>query len=184
MGDRTEAGSNQPRCLRAARRVLLLGVVAGLAVVALGLTATRPSGHGQARAAVPAFRLPPLTPGSPDLDSRNLNGRVTVVTFWASWCVPCRSELPRLARDFAHRDVSLVGIDTNDNRSEAVRFLDSVRVRLRSGFDDQGQVAAAFHLYGLPSAVVLTPSGLIAAQYLGPVSTKVLATAVRLAGAG
>jgi hypothetical protein len=86
-------------------------------------------------------------------------------------------------KDLAHRNVDLVGIDTNDVRSEAMRFLDSARIRLRSGFDADGRVAEAFHLYGLPAAVVVTANGLIAAHSVGPVGTTTLVAALRRAGA-
>jgi cytochrome c biogenesis protein CcmG/thiol:disulfide interchange protein DsbE len=128
------------------------------------------------------FAIPGLAAGSPTLDSQGLQGRVTVLAFWASWCVPCRSELPRLARAVAGRDVALVAVNTNDTRSEATGFLASAHLRLRSGFDDQGRVAEAFQLPGLPATVVLTASGLVSARYVGPVSAHTLTTALRQAG--
>jgi hypothetical protein len=79
--------------------------------------------------------------------------------------------------------VALIGVDTNDSRSEAMRFLAAGKLRFPSGFDDQGRVAEAFHLFGLPSTVVLTKSGLVAAHYLGPVSSTTLGSAIRQASA-
>jgi thiol-disulfide isomerase/thioredoxin len=180
----TEAGRERPRCLRAARRVLLFGLVGVVALAASGLTTSRSPAHRKPRlTGAPAFSVPGLSPGAPALDSRNLAGRVTVLTFWASWCVPCRSELPRLVNDLSKRNVALVGVDTNDSRSEAMRFLANRKLQFPSGFDDEGRVAEAFRLYGLPSTVVLTASGLVAAHYLGPVSSATLGSAIRQASA-
>jgi hypothetical protein len=86
-----------------------------------------------------------------------------------------------MVADLARRKIPLVGVNTNDGRSDALRFLATTRVNLRSGFDDQGRVAEAFGLYGLPSSVVLTPSGLVAARYIGPVSYGTLAAGLRRA---
>jgi thiol-disulfide isomerase/thioredoxin len=177
MGDRVQAAS-----LKAVHRVLLGGTIAVVALAAFGLTSTGSRHHARARwVSVPSFSVPGLAAGQPALASDALRGRVTVLTFWASWCVPCRSELPRMAADLARRKVDLVGVNTNDSRSDALHFLAATRVNLRSGFDDQGRVAEAFGLYGLPSSVVLTPSGMVAARYIGPVSNRTLAAGLRQA---
>jgi cytochrome c biogenesis protein CcmG/thiol:disulfide interchange protein DsbE len=159
-------------------RVLGVAMIVGIAVVALIAV---PSAHDDRQLPLaPPFSVAALHPDQPNVNLSADAGRVMVLLFWASWCVPCRQELPTVTTHLrsASPDVAVVGIDTNDLRDDALGFLRSTGVNLASGFDNQAKVANAFHLYGLPSAAVVTPSGRIAARYLGPVDASKLLAAV------
>ena len=133
--------------------VLAVGVGGGL------LLAGRDGPGGPAEPA--PFDLPDLRGGPGRVSLASLAGRPAVVNFFASWCEPCRRELPALAE--AHRRygdrVAFVGIDHADSRTNAIEMLDEFGITYPAGYDPQGVTAPAYGLRGLPDTVFLTADG-------------------------
>ena len=165
MGADNQAALERDRRARLALRVVR--VIGGAAVIAVAVgVVTAVAAPAKALPAAPDFSVPALGPGRAAVTKADRIGHVTVLAFWASWCEPCRQELPGLAA--ALPGTELVGIDTNDTRSDGLRFLSSLHLDLNSGFDDSAAVATAFRLPGLPATVILSSSGRVVARYLGP----------------
>jgi cytochrome c biogenesis protein CcmG/thiol:disulfide interchange protein DsbE len=110
-------------------------------------------------------------------DLATLRGRVVVVNFWASWCVPCREEMPALqqasqAYAEAGRPVTVIGVDASDNRSAAARFLADVGVTYPTVYDQQGLrggVAASWSVTALPQTWFVARDGSRAGRIAGRV---------------
>jgi cytochrome c biogenesis protein CcmG/thiol:disulfide interchange protein DsbE len=108
-----------------------------------------------------------------DLDA--LRGRVVVVNFWASWCVPCREEMPAIeqasqAYAEAGRPVTVIGVDASDVRSEAAKFLGEVGVTYPTVYDQQGLrggVAASWSVTALPQTWFVARDGSRAGRIAG-----------------
>jgi cytochrome c biogenesis protein CcmG/thiol:disulfide interchange protein DsbE len=108
-----------------------------------------------------------------DLDG--LRGRVVVVNFWASWCVPCRQEMPALeqaSRAYAEagKQVTVIGVDASDVRSEAAKFLTKVGVTYPTVYDQQGLrggVAASWSVTALPQTWFVARDGSRAGRIAG-----------------
>lgn len=108
--------------------------------------------------AAPAFTLPSIAGGSVRLDERR--GRIVLVHFFATWCAPCREELPALQR-FAARvnpaevEVLIVSVAEPDDRVR--RFIDSMAFGLPILLDRDRAVTKGWDIAVLPSTVVLGP---------------------------
>jgi cytochrome c biogenesis protein CcmG, thiol:disulfide interchange protein DsbE len=108
-----------------------------------------------------------------DLD--RLRGRVVVVNFWASWCVPCRQEMPALEQASkgwgeAGKPVTVIGVDASDVRSEAATFLSEVGVTYPTVYDQQGLrggVAAHWTVTALPQTWFVARDGSRAGRIAG-----------------
>jgi cytochrome c biogenesis protein CcmG, thiol:disulfide interchange protein DsbE len=118
----------------------------------------------------PDFALPPLT-DEPGLATADLRGQVTLVNFFASWCVPCRSEHPVLMR--IGKSVKLVGIAYKDKPDDSRRFLDQLgNPYARIAMDREGRTAIDFGVYGVPETYVVDKAGKIRLRFVGPLTPK------------
>jgi len=166
-------------------RILFTALVALVAGVGAYFLATRagqpPEPHGKppmpaAPAAVIPERRPDVTLADRDGKPRSLsewNGRPQVINFWATWCAPCRREIPMLnalARDGAWPDIALIGIAI-DFREDVLKYLETTPIdyTVLIGEQDGLDAARAFGMesLGLPFTAFVDRSGRIVTIHLG-----------------
>lgn len=127
-------------------------------VLALGVAAT----------SVAADEVPPfpnvtftsLADGS-TVTVESLRGRPVLITFWASWCGPCRVELPELQRlheEYRDRGLALVAVNMDTSTAAARRFLETTKLQIPAYRMAQQEVAA-IGVISLPTSVLLDPGG-------------------------
>lgn len=122
----------------------------------------------------PAFALQRLSGGG-KVSLRSLRGKTVVLNFFASWCGPCKREAPVLEqvwRQDKGSNVVVLGVDANDSRGDAQRFVHAHGVTYPIVFDHDGLVAANhYDISDLPVTYVLNPHGrIVGGEILGPVS--------------
>ena len=129
-------------------------------------TALRRTSSGRAAA---AFEVSDLRDASDTVALRSYRGRPVVLNFWASWCVPCRKEMPAFQSVYRKvaSDVAFVGMNHQDNREAALALVRKTGVRYPSGFDPDGRVAKEYGLYGMPTTVFISRDGRIVAKQTG-----------------
>ncbi len=142
------------------------------------------AGFGDGRAAVPQlptgigipqFALPPLAEDGAGLADTDLRGKVSILNFWASWCVPCREELPLLQGLSARSGVAVLGINSSDRPAAARQFLKAAgNPFTRVGVDADGSLAKALGVYGLPATFVIDAQGRVAHALIGPLEQRAL----------
>ncbi len=126
---------------------------------------------------VPDFDLPSL-PGvnGDDLSSEVLRaGQVSVVNFFASWCVPCLAEAPLLLQLRDATDVQFLGIDYMDKPANAVAWLSKYGNPYdRVAMDESGEASAGWDLIGLPETFIVDGGGTIIYRHAGLVDWAIL----------
>ena len=162
------------------RRLLYLLPVAVFALVAVyfGLGLQRdPSIVPSALIDKPApdFDLPPLLESGQGFKTADLQGRVSLVNVFASWCIPCRVEHPLLMRLAKEGRVPILGINWKDKQADAVAWLEELGDPFeRIGYDLSGRTGIDWGVYGVPETYVIDREGRIRYKHVGPLSQQAL----------
>jgi len=129
----------------------------------------------------PSLALPPLeglmANGAPvpALTDAAINGQLSLVNVWASWCVPCRQEHPILLELARDPRIELVGINYKDKNDNALKFLGELGNPFAAvGIDPAGKSAIDWGVYGIPETYLVGPDGTILHKQIGPFTTESL----------
>jgi DsbE subfamily thiol:disulfide oxidoreductase len=115
-------------------------------------------------------------------------GKVVMVNFWATWCGPCRFEMPEFqevhearleAGDF---QIVAVNLTSSDSREGALRFVDELGLTFTIAFDVTGSVAQTYGVLGLPATFFIDRDGILRSRSYGPVLGDRLAESIAAAG--
>lgn len=137
---------------------------AGLVLLIAGISAGTPS---SAQAVGVGGRAPEIN--LPDLEGRTLRvsryrGKVVIVDIWASWCEPCRDELPALQRLYARHfraGLRVVGINVDRDVEDAQRFARRHGILFRNAHDPQRIIARRYGLSTMPTAYIIDHRGIV-----------------------
>ncbi len=131
-----------------------------------------PSG-GTTSDRLPQLQLSCLTPG-PTIDLAALSGRPVLVNLWASWCGPCREEMPILqaAHEQYGEQVQFLGVDSKDTLEAGASFLGDIGVTYPQVVDPEGELLNHLGVPGLPVTVLLDDEGRIAATHVGQLDSE------------
>ncbi|HEU5213626.1 MAG TPA: TlpA disulfide reductase family protein [Gaiellaceae bacterium] len=164
------------RRLKLAAQVLAVALVAGLFGL-LGWKVTHQGGGAELvkkasegkKPVAPDFRLARLDGGG-HLDLKSFRNKVVLVNFWASWCDPCKREMPRLEqayRRYRDRGVVFLGVDAQDFDSSAKREVLKVGTSYPVVYDGAGKVLGRYGGLPLPRTFVIDRRGRLVDFQLG-----------------
>jgi thiol-disulfide isomerase/thioredoxin len=105
-----------------------------------------------------------------DIDLDALGGKVVVLDFWASWCVPCRRSFPWLNsmhEKYGDAGLVIIGVNLDNDPDEARAFLDEFPPRFRIHYDRDKTLARQFDVMAMPSSYVIGRDGQVAGRHLG-----------------
>jgi cytochrome c biogenesis protein CcmG/thiol:disulfide interchange protein DsbE len=172
----------------AALAVALVVVVLGV-VLALNVGADPQEDARQSKLVgkpAPDFDLPNLAGGRVTL--ADIAGKSTIVNFWNSWCSPCIQEAPALAAFYEkHKDdpdFAMVGIVRDDETDQVKAYVQKHDLRWTVALDPDSLAALDFGTRGQPETYAITPNGVVAAAYFGPMTERGLDQFLQYARAG
>jgi cytochrome c biogenesis protein CcmG/thiol:disulfide interchange protein DsbE len=145
----------------------VLFVLAFLSLLGWGLY--RAQAGQRDRGLAPDFTLELYSGGTFRLSEQR--GKVVMVDFWASWCIPCRQEaltLESLWREYQNQDVVFVGVAYLDVEDNARTFLEEFTITYPNGPDIGTRIAQDYRMQGVPEKFFIDRQGQIRAVVIGP----------------
>ena len=97
-----------------------------------------------------------------NLRLEDFRGQVVMLNFWASWCGPCRQEMPLMDEIYEqYKDLgfTVLAVNVDENRDEAHRFLDKVPVSYPILYDPESQVSEQYNVQAMPTTVMIDRNG-------------------------
>jgi thiol-disulfide isomerase/thioredoxin len=194
-------------------RLAAAGAIIAVAVLALwqagilfpenSATVKTPDGNAKIFAASTDVETPPITGRSIGLDEgqvapdfefstfdgqrmrlSDLRGKPVFLNFWASWCGPCRQEMPNmqtmLDKYGASSNLVVLAINNGESLTPAQRFLDRIEVQLTDyGYDPTAQIVKKYQVTGLPVSYFIDSNGVITRVVTGELSFNVMESSVQ-----
>jgi thiol-disulfide isomerase/thioredoxin len=119
--------------------------------------------------AAPDFLLETLDGGT--LRLSDLQGKAVLVNFWATWCQPCRSELPHLVaayNRYRQEGLEIVAVNLQEDEDTIAGFVEEFGMQFPVVIDRSGDVADKFRVIGIPTSFFIDRSGVVRTIYTGP----------------
>lgn len=150
---------------------VLYPVAGALMVLALVAVALRPRHYGPAT----DFELPLIGPqgdlGSERLRLQSLRGHPVLIDFWATWCGPCRAEIPILERVYERyrgRGLQVIGVNVDESGPSLVpRFREHFNIQYPLVYDLGGTASRIYRVEGLPTLVLVDRDGAVRMRLAG-----------------
>jgi cytochrome c biogenesis protein CcmG/thiol:disulfide interchange protein DsbE len=146
-----------------------VAVIGLLVIIAIGLKRTQ-QGPVSAGEKAPVFTL--TTFGGDEISLSELDGKVVVLNFWASWCKPCEQEAAELQAAWEYYeprgDVIFLGADYVDTEPEAMAYLSKFRVTYPNGPDLGTRISQTFRIRGVPETYIIDKDGDLVHVKIGP----------------
>jgi peroxiredoxin len=117
----------------------------------------------------PDFTLP--NPDGKKVSLKDFRGKVIFLNFWATWCVPCREEMPameKLYQEYKNRNFVVLAVNVKDRKQDAVNFMKELKLSYPMVIDLDAKVGLLYGAWGLPTTYLIGPQGEGLARAWGP----------------
>ena len=170
------------------RRLILIALIVGpiLGLLAFGFTR-------DARYITSPLLAKPAAPFTVTLfDGRNitldeLRGKAVFLNFWASWCLPCRTEAKDLEAAWQRvkdKNMTFIGVALQDTDKDSLEFLKEFEVTYPNGKDRSGKIAVDYGTWGIPESFFIDPQGRITYKHVGAIRAGLVLTKLEEAAQG
>lgn len=159
--------------------VLIIWVA--VSIVVFGLALSRRNETQPTSGPAPDFSLTTFNGAQFRLSDQR--GKVVVINFWASWCIPCRTEAPALQATWEHykeKGVLFIGVDYADTDDNALAFIKEFGITYLNGPDVGIKIFSAYRVQGVPETFVIDQQGNVAQFLYAGVNEKQLSSAIDL----
>ena len=186
MGKRTELRLQREQ----QKRNSIITIVIGVSIMVLGVFALTSAprlnanaGGGQSLSTIPMEVNYP----APELSLQNINGTtesltdyrdsVLLVNNWATWCPPCKAEMPTLVayyKDHAQQGFMIIAIENGEPKNEVQQFVDILKMPFPVWLDPNGDSGMAFKNHNLPNSYVIDRTGTVRLMWTGEITRDAL----------
>jgi peroxiredoxin len=114
-------------------------------------------------------------------------GKAIMLNVWATWCGPCRNELPAIQaayEQYRDKGVEFLGVNMQEDKNTVSRFVEQYKLTYPILLDQSGSVAKAYRVSGVPTTYFIDKEGIIRAKWVGEMNADVITKGITLAMTG
>lgn len=189
MNSQTEQSKVSDQNIPVRRLSKISGIIAGL-LLAFALVfliskfapGNQKSSDAAPKIPAPDFNIVNFQTGE-NIALSDYSGMGIVINFWASWCHPCKEEMPALEaawKKYKDQGIIFIGSNSSDKVEQAIEFLDEYDVTYPNGSDSNGNMSADYKIQGIPTTWFINENGLLEKIVLGPLDLAALDTAIAM----
>ena len=164
-------------------KILVIGAIFGLSLMFFFGLGKNPRDIPSPLVGKAAPHFVGVTPAGEPFDSETLQGKVYLVSFWATWCTTCKADEPlirALGRKFKDEaDFQIIGIATQDSLNLVQKYLENGGRPYSNLFDNKGKLAIDWGVYGVPETYLVDRKGNIIEKMIGPIDPTKLEQQVK-----
>lgn len=130
----------------------------------------------------PNFSLPDLAGKSIDLKKITASSKVTLINFWATWCAPCRAEIPDFVKLYnrnSSKGLTILAVNLKDQPSAIKKFAAKAKMKFTILVDSSGKVGELYQIFSIPSTFIIDQKGTIRSVIKGATNLRVLEERVK-----
>ena len=149
----------------------MLPVIIILAIVAI--VTNRPTVNLAVGAVAPDFRT--TTPSGEEIRLSDFRGKVVLLNFWATWCGPCRIEMPlfqNLYARYGEEGITIVAVNNRETAQQIVGFTDQLGITFPLALDESGTIQDLYNVSGYPITYIIDADGVIMERHFGVFSPR------------
>lgn len=154
-----------------------------LAILSAAMLSLAAAAQVKTGAKVPDFALRLSTGQTVKLSSYKESGKAVLLHFWATWCPPCRAELPEIDSTAKRLDgnsrLAVLCVCVGDEEKNRAAFMQQNGYTFTGGLDADGTIAAAYGVSGIPTSVLIGADGKVQKVHVGRMSPKELANFIK-----
>lgn len=161
--------------------MILMLILAVFAIVVFGFLTNGQEGIEEPKVGkvAPGFRLADLSGKMVELKAVYQKNPVTLVNFWATWCPPCRREIPefnRIYQEYQAKGLEILAVNTWDDSSleQIKEFVEQAEMKFPVLLDAEGKVVNRYGVRGVPTTVVIDQTGRIREIVVGMMNYHLL----------
>ncbi|NEU31651.1 TlpA family protein disulfide reductase [bacterium LRH843] len=131
--------------------------------------------RGIAKGQAPDFTL--LTLQNETVSLSEFKGKPVIINFWATWCPPCRAEMPHMQRLYKENDVVILAVNVTSSEShvsDVENFVQELGLSFPVLLDEQGEIGALYQVRPLPTSIFVDREGFIHKRHVGPMNVEMM----------
>lgn len=162
--------------------LLLGGIILWMGTPRMENPFTIPNGLPKIGSPIPTFELPDSD--GKVIKSKDYLGKPLIINFWATWCAPCKLEMPLLQKMAQRYDkeLSLVGVNFEESKDIVVQYIHQNNIDIQVLLDEPGKIADAFGVHAFPVTFFVDKDGVLRSMHFGQLDEPLIQTYLQTIG--